>query len=188
VGTSGVRQSVLSGLFWLTHLAATWDRRFRLTLGDRRLPSRVSVCRAPHAVGSLPGPEIYLAVVDCLGQVSFSKVGFNEMPKSSAATQSDPSCQPIMIEREPVARSIRKRPMIALRQQADHFGPTSCLAPSRFGNQRYVDHARPSACAGLHSPLAKCRTLHITLGMIAVECGRIFCGISMALAEADFGK
>jgi hypothetical protein len=36
--------------------------------------------------------------------------------------------------------------------------------------------------------LAKCRLLHITLGGIAVECGRVSRDISMPTAEADFGK
>jgi hypothetical protein len=62
------------------------------------------------------------------------------------------------------------------------------LALSRLGNERHVNHDRPSPCAGLQSYLTKCRLLHTTLTPIAVECGRASRAFSMAIAAADYRK
>jgi hypothetical protein len=77
---------------------------------------------------------------------------------------------------------------ITLRQRANHLSPALRLAPGRLGNERHVDHDRPSPCAVLQSPLAKRRLLHTTLTRIAVECDRVNQAFSMAIAEANFEK
>jgi hypothetical protein len=74
------------------------------------------------------------------------------------------------------------------RRWACHFGPTLRPMPSHLGNQRHVDHDRPSSCAKLQSPLAKCRALQPTLTKIAADCDRASRDISMPIADSRLWK